>query len=193
MDYKKYNDYELIYMVRENDDYSYGTLLNKYLPIIRSIAGDYYKRFDSFGYELDDFIQEGHLGFQKALRYFDEKKDILFYTFVTLCINRRLLSFCKRITCDKKNISSYYFDDIDKISIADEDDTELYFLEKEFYSDIWSIVYTYPIEYSCVFELRLNQFHYPEIERLLNISSRRAQRMMHILYKKIRKELQVYI
>ena len=193
MNYKKYNDNELIYMIRENDDFSQNILYEKYQPIIKKFATDFYIRYKSSGYDYEDFLQEATIGFQKALRYFDEKKDILFYTFVTLCINRRLLSFCKRITCDKKNISSYYFDDIDNISIADEDDTELYLLEKEFYSDIWNIVYTYPIEYSCVFELRLNQFHYPEIERLLNISSRRAQRMMHILYKKIRKELQVYI
>jgi len=193
MDYKKYNDYELIYMVRENDDYSYGTLLNKYLPIIRKIAGDYYKRFDSFGYELDDFIQEGYLGFQKALASFDEKKDILFYTFVTLCINRKIISFCKRITCDKKNISSYYFDDIDKTAVADNDDTESLFLEREMISDIWDVIYTFPIEYACVFELKTNMFKYQEISHLLDIPVRTAQFMMRRLYKKIRKELQVYI
>lgn len=193
MDYKKYNDYELIYMVRENDDCSYGTLLNKYMPIIRKVAGEFYKQFDTFGYDLDDFIQEAYLGFQKALRYFDENKNILFYTFVTMCINRRLLSFCRRITCDKKNISSYYLEDIDTSPVADEDDTEMFFLEQELYSNIWNVVYTFPLDYICVFELKINMFQYPEIETLLDIPIRRAQFMMRKLYKKIRNELQVYI
>ena len=35
MDYKDYNDYELIYMVRENDDSSYDILFQKYIPIIK--------------------------------------------------------------------------------------------------------------------------------------------------------------
>jgi len=38
MNYKKINDYELLYMVRENDDYSKDLLYEKYLPIIKSLA-----------------------------------------------------------------------------------------------------------------------------------------------------------
>ena len=38
MDYKKYNDYELISMVCENDEDSYYSLFSKYELIIKSIA-----------------------------------------------------------------------------------------------------------------------------------------------------------
>ena len=51
MDYKKYNDYELVYMVRENDDISQDILFKKYDPILRKIAGEYHSKFKSNGYE----------------------------------------------------------------------------------------------------------------------------------------------
>ena len=47
MKYKNYNDYELIYMVKENDDFSYDALYKKYMPIIKSIAYDFYIKYKS--------------------------------------------------------------------------------------------------------------------------------------------------
>ena len=97
MNYPNYNDYELISMVKENDENSYDILYQKYLPIIKKIASNYYFKYSNYGYDYEDFLQESHLAFQRALRYFDESRNSLFYTFVTVCLNRRLLSFSQRI------------------------------------------------------------------------------------------------
>ena len=43
MKYKQYNDYELIYMVRENDDSSRDILYQKYIPIIHHLANNFYQ------------------------------------------------------------------------------------------------------------------------------------------------------
>jgi len=190
MEYKKYNDYELVYMVRENDDDSYAILFEKYLPIIRRIAGDYYKSYSSYGSDLDDFIQEGYLGFQKALLSYDENKDVLFYTYVVLCIHRKLLSYCKRITCDSKNISNTNYVDYESIPLMDDSPLlEDIFTNRELYHNIWDIVYTFSFEYTCVFELRMNHFHYDEISTLLDISVRRAQFIVRKIQQKLRKEI----
>jgi len=190
MNYKKYNDYELIYMVREHDDDSYGTLFQKYLPIIRKIACDYFKKFSSYGYDLDDFVQEGYLGFQGALLSFDENKDILFYTFATMCIHRKVLSFCKRISSEQKNIRNTYLVDCDEVPILDPfpgmDDI---FMNRELFSCIWDVVYSFSFEYSCVFELRMNHFQYSEISLLLDIPVRRAEFIVRRIYKRIRQQL----
>ena len=194
MNYKKYNDYELIYMVRENDDASYGTLLNKYLPIIKRMAYDYYKCYSEYGYDIDDFIQEGYLGFQNAVNSYDEKKDVLFYTFASLCIKRRIMTFCKRITCDKKNIKSTELIDCDMIPIEDPTiQIEYDSVCKETFSEMWDVVYSFPIDYSCVFELRFNHFQYQEIEYLLEIPVRRAEFMMKKIFEKIRKEMKLFV
>ena len=51
--------------------------------------------------------------------------------------------------------------------------------------------FTFPFEYTCVFELRMNQFQYLEIEKLLGVSVRRAEFMVHRIQKKIRKEFTI--
>ena len=192
MSYKNYNDYELIYMVRENDEWSYNILFQKYLPIIRKIAFDYYKGYSSYGYDIDDFIQEGYLGFQQALKSYDENKNILFYTFVSLCIQRKIISFCKKISNDKKNISNKNTVDLDEVSIVDNKLLiDEYFSKRDFIKCIWDVIYTFPFEYTCVFELRMNQFQYLEIEKLLGVSVRRAEFMVHRIQKKIRKEFTI--
>ena len=118
MDYKKYNDYELIYMVQEEDDFSRKVLYQKYSPIICNIASDIYKQFGQYGYDYDDFVQEAYIAFQNALISYDSTRNILFYTFVVICIRRRLLSFCRKITRGAKNIS-FYSDDFDETFIVD--------------------------------------------------------------------------
>ena len=193
MKYKDYNDYELIYMVRDQDENSYGILFQKYLPIIKRIACDYYKSYSTYGYDLDDFIQEGYLGFQKAVTSYNEHKDILFYTFVTLCVHRKILNFCKRITCDRKNISNNFFVPCEEANLTDEMDIEKFLSHRELLSMIWDVVYSFPIEYSSVFELRMNQFHYSEISQLLEIPDRRAEFMVRKILKRIRKECSLFL
>ena len=61
MDYKKYNDYELIYMVRENSTDSKDILREKYQPVLKSIAKEFYKSFKYYGYEYEDFLQEAEI------------------------------------------------------------------------------------------------------------------------------------
>ena len=190
MNYQNYNDYELIYMVREHDDDSYDVLFQKYLPIIKKIASDYYKNFSSYGCDLDDFIQEGYLGFQRAVSSYDEEKDILFYTFVVICIHRKILSFCRKITSSRKNISNHYLVDCDDVPLLDPfPGMESLFLNRDFLTCLWNVIYSFPFEYTCVFELRMNQFHYSEISELLDIPIRRAHFIVNKVQKKIRQEL----
>ena len=58
MDYKNINDYELIYMIRENDS-DKNIVFNKYKPLVESIAKECYKKTNK-SIDLDDLIQEGY-------------------------------------------------------------------------------------------------------------------------------------
>jgi len=190
MNYKNYNDYELIYMVRENDDYSYDILFNKYLPIIKNIAKQYYKSYNSYGYDLDDFEQECYIGFQKAIINYNDSKNAIFYTFATLCIERHIISFCTKISNSKKNISNIYLESIEKVNISDNlDILNDYCIYNSNIKEIWNIIYNKNIDYISVFELRWNHFEFSEIGKLLDIPKRRAQSIYRncILY--IQKQL----
>ena len=184
MDYKKYNDYELIYMVRENDDAYLKVLYDKYYPMIRSIAYHYYQAYPNYGYELDDFIQEGFLSFQKALNQFNEEKDVLFYTFACVCIHRGFISFCRKISFSNKNIPFMNSVSIEEISIEDKkSDIDTIFSTYEFEKVCNQILFELPDDLGCLFELRYNGFNYREIGILLDI----PRSTVDFRFRKIRK------
>ena len=174
MNYKSLNDYELIYMVRESDDSSRNILYEKYMPIISSVSSDYYLKYKDFGCDYDDFLQEAMIGFQKALVSYDENRDNLFYTFVIVCIHRRLLSFC-RAFMNKKNKSNILNVSIDDISCIDErENLDSILTEREMEKELKTVIFDLAWEEGLIFELRMNGFHYVEIGELLDISPRRV-------------------
>lgn len=187
MNYKNYNDYELISMVRENDEFSYYSLFEKYKPIVKNISKEFYDRYSDYGYDYDDFIQEGYVGFQNALNKYDSSKGALFYTFVELCIRRRLLSFTKNISLPKRNISNKYFislDDLDvrdnSVSLNDELDYE------DTMNIIKDVLYSLDLKYTAPFELKMNNFSLKEISIFLEVSINSVSYRVNLVRDEIR-------
>ena len=170
MNYKKYNDYELIYMVREHDEDSNDILYQKYIPIIHHLANSFYQSNKYYGYDYDDFVQEATLAFYKALTSFDEKENTLFYTFVILCIRRKLISFSERISTHKNNVLLRDYLSIDEIEFEDRKaNIESLMKNHEVEKIIKQFIYSLSFERSCIFELKYNGFSYREISQLLEI------------------------
>lgn len=170
MNYKKYNDYELLYMVREKDDFSGDILYQKYQPLLSKIAMEFYNQYRVYGYDFEDFFQEASIAFQKSVFCYDELKNIQFYTFVMVCVRRRLLSFCRKISNSKKNVPNYELVSIDETSVSDEkSDVFSFFQNIEFQKFCRDTILNTDIEVSSVFELKMNGFTIHEIEQLLNI------------------------
>lgn len=185
MDYKKYNDNELIYMVRENDEISANILVNKYYPIILNISNEYYKKYNGYIYDFDDFYQEGLVSFYKALSTYNNTKDVLFYTYVVFCIRRSLSSFGKLVN-KKKNKDDNI--DINELEYAIED-VKTNPINRDSYIELENIVrdviFSLPLESGSILELKTNGFTYKEIGKLLDIpissvefKSRRARKML---------------
>ena len=192
MNYKNYNDYELIYMVRENDDDSKDILFKKYDPIIRNIVNEYYNNFSIYGYAYDDFYQEALVSFQRAILVYDENKDSLLYSFIILCVRRNLQSFCRNISTNKSNLFITNSVDIDDCSIEDvssEISNHIDYLE--FQSICKKVIYNLPSLSSAILELKLNGFTYREIGILLDIPSSsvefRSRRGRNILRKNLKR------
>ena len=192
MNYKKYNDYELIYMVHEEDEWSRKILYQKYNPVICSIANEIYGRFNQYGYDYEDFVQEAYIAFQGALSSYNEEKNTLFYSFVVLCIRRRLLSFCRKITRGIKNIS-FYNSDFDETLVVDDKSSVL-----SLHNDIeiqrifHKIIINLPLEEGAIFELKMNGFTYREISTLLSIPVSSVEFRNRKARNMLRKELQKY-
>lgn len=187
MNYKNYNDYELISMVRENDEFSYYSLFEKYKPIVKNISKEFYDRYSDYGYDYDDFIQEGYVGFQNALNKYDSSKGALFYTFVELCIRRRLLSFTKNITLPKRNISNKYFVSLDDLDVRD---NSVSLNDELDYEDTMNIIkdalYSLDLKYTAPFELKMNNFSLKEISTLLEVSINSVSYRVNLVRDEIR-------
>ncbi len=185
MDYKKYNDNELIYMVRENDEASTSILLRKYSPIIYKLAREYYNKYIGYGYEYDDFYQEALSAFYRAIFTYSDSKGVLLYTYIVACIKRALSSY-KRVISGKSNTDVHV--DISEIEYCIED-TKENIQERYFYRELESIVrdviFGLSLEAGAILELKINGFTYKEISVLLDIpmssvefKSRRARNIL---------------
>lgn len=195
MDYKQYNDYELIYMVNENDENSRNLLVNKYKPLINSIAGSYYRNYKCIGYQYEDFYLETMFAFYNALYSYDPSKDALFYTYVILCMRRSLSSYVRGIQSDKKRAFLDNYVELDEISYCIEDpktNLENIYNGLEMESLIKNLMYDIPLKLSSILELKLNGFNFVEIAYLLDIPRStveyRIRRIRKILQSKIRQE-----
>ena len=88
MNYDEINDYEVLSMVADNEDAT-ELLFKKYKPLIVGLAKKIYNNNQNTGFDLNDLIQEGMIGFSTAINTFDENKDTTFFTYAKTCIERR--------------------------------------------------------------------------------------------------------
>ena len=92
MNYKDYNDFELIEYIRENSEEANEILFKKYKPMIVSFATKMVNYSPNLGLEINDLIQEGMLGLNTAINAYDENDEASFYTYAKTCIERRIIS-----------------------------------------------------------------------------------------------------
>lgn len=188
MNYEGINDYELIYKIREYEDESaFYDLVKKYEPIIINCAKKYYLRNPYYGVDLNDYIQEGRIAVFKALKSFDVNGASLFYTYVTLCIERCMITYCRGLSTTKNYLLNNCMNDDAYLFCGDKEFEPSFFIGN-MYIDKFIIDYKNSLDFldSNIFELRYNGFSYIEIGLLLDVSSTTVAR--HLC--KIKKTLQ---
>ena len=107
IDFSKYNDYELLYLVRTNVEEAREILFWKYSYLIRS-------RINRLGVPRlywDDYYQEGCLMLHKAIKIYDENSKMSFTKFFELLLRRRILTLLRK---DLKEYEIEKFEDFDE-------------------------------------------------------------------------------
>ncbi len=91
-EYRKYadiNDYELLYMMHQKDDYALEGLFNKYDGFIWSlIVGGWQESM--MGMSKQDVSSALRLKLYEACFSYNESKNASFYTYLSLCLVRRI-------------------------------------------------------------------------------------------------------
>lgn len=177
--YRNLNDYEIMYMVEENEE-AKDLLFDKYRPIVINIAKGYLLNGKKLGLELDDLVQEGYLGLYSAFKNYNPDQNTLFYTYALISIRSKILN------CIKKN-STYKHKSLNQsLSLSqpisgNQDSTfidfvvdersifpELVVEETEFIDSFNSFLFSLDIESASVFELNMNGFSNADIGKLLD-------------------------
>lgn len=195
----KNNDYELLYLISENNEEAKELFYNKYKPIIEMKAKKLSRVAQSKGYDYNDLVQEGMIGLTNAINSFSDQKDVQFTTFANLCIERQMASFIRNISAGRHKIlnDSVSFETTNSygsplINLLDDKNVnpETSFIESEekedLYNDIVSILKDVEVE---IFELRAKGFSYKEIASLLNITEKSVGKHIERIKNKINKIL----
>ena len=105
MDYRDFNDYELLSYIAENNEEANNILIKKYEPLINKIATKMIPYCKSNGLDKNDLVQEGMLALNSAITNYNDSKNANFGTFAKLCIERRIANYIRSFRRDKS--SSY--------------------------------------------------------------------------------------
>ena len=161
------NDNELIYMIREGDDFAVKRLFEKYRPLVNSIANSFYVFSKRLGIEFSDLMQEGYIGLYNAYSSFNEFGDVKFYTYALTCIRNHLNTYCRNMGVKKNYFlnNSVCLDDYEA-SLFNYCSNFIYFDEESNFVNIKNLL---SFKCSIVFELRINGFKSKEIARLLDV------------------------
>lgn len=193
MAYSNYNDYELMYLISENNEDAYKTAFDKYQPLIYKEAIKYFFLAQKLGITKEDLIEEGKIGLYRAIKNYNH--DVEFYTFASICIKRSILKIIEKNSTSKQKILN------ESINI-DNDIEDFCYYHQEKYKDIAQNIIDRDFENkiiifkndlneldSSIFELKYNGFAYKEIATLLNLSKKDVDNRLLSIRNKLKKYL----
>ena len=198
MNYSDFNDYELIEYANENNEDANNILIKKYEPLIHSIANRMLKSCSYIGLEESDLVQEGMIGLNHAISYFNEQKDIIFYTYAKTCIERRMISTiiaAKRLKHRVLNESISLNTDnedvsFDKILKDESSNPEKIVMDSEETEKLIESIKGSLTDFELqVFELMLSYFKYGEIAEILDKEKKQVDNAMQRIKNKVREKI----
>ena len=165
-----YNDFELVSLAQEGNEDAINMLYEKYRPIIIKKSKIAFLNSPHYGIDINDIMQEGFIGLDEAIKSFSQDMNATFYTFASICINREIANYLKRINNSKGKILNEAItidENMEKI-IGDKTDIELDFLKKDNETNQTAdFKKTLTCFEAKVLELRLNDYTLDEIANKL--------------------------
>ncbi|MDD2435064.1 MAG: sigma-70 family RNA polymerase sigma factor [Bacilli bacterium] len=201
MNYRDYNDNELISYIKENNEEANNIIFEKYRPLIIGASQKMFNYCKNSGLELNDLIQEGMLGLNQAINSFDTTRDITFYTYAKTCIERKIVSLVvasRRLKHKilNESISLEVYNDSEEIVSLDKllgdnsynPENIIFDMEKnnELIDQIEKNLTSFEQQ---VFELKINNFNYNEIAEILDKDSKSIDNALQRIKTKIKNEL----
>lgn len=196
MDYKEYNDFELLAYVSDSEE-AYDILYKKYEPLIYSTAKRLINIASIGGLDMSDLMQEGMLGLTTAINNFDETKETIFYTFAKTLIERSMLTAVttsRRLKHKALNDSVPIETEVEGVSktldnILKDDslNPEVLVVSKDSEEQLLEMINKVLTDNElAVFDLKINGFNYTEIAEILESTPKQIDNSLQRIKKKIR-------
>lgn len=197
MNYKDFNDYELLDQIYSCSENANEILLYKYRPLIVSEAKNYIK-YSHGGVDLNDLIQEGLLGLNDAINNFRNEKDANFGTYAKICIKRKMANLIKSTMSYKNKILNDYVsidndeeEPIDHFLIDNSNNPINLVEDYDFQDRVLSYMNDKLSEIEkSVFDLKLNGFNYKEIAILLDKDTKVVDNCIQRIKVKLKKAIE---
>ncbi len=201
MDYRDYNDSELLSYIAENNEEANEIIFKKYEPLIVTISKRMYRYCKNAGLEITDLIQEGRLGLNIAINGYQNNKDVTFYTYARTCIERGIINYVVRAKRQKNKILNESLSlelpdgeqyKLESLFADNSQNPEMQILEFEREQELINNVKETLTDFEQqVFELKLASFSYKEIAEILEKDLKAVDNALQRIRNKAREQLKV--
>jgi len=200
MNYKDLNDYELVSKVSESEEVT-ELLFDKYMPLIKNIARKLYDENRNSGLDFNDLVQEGMIGFSKAINTYNEHKDTLFFTYARKCIEHGIITSIINANRKKHSVLNNSLsmeapnkdedDSIEKFISDKMSDPEAILLDFENVNILTNNLKQELTSFEeQVFDLRKSGFTYREIAEVLNVEPKRVDNALQRMKNKVKEYIE---
>ena len=167
----EHNDFELVDLAKDHNEEAIKTIYEKYKPIILGKANFLYGTINHRGIDLNDLIQEGYIGLDKAINSFKEDNNVTFYTFASKCIERQIIGYIRKSSNKRQKVlnEAITIDDGMEHILKDSLDIENNFIDKEDNKNIVDKLKSDLSEFERnVLDYRLKGYNMNEIAKITN-------------------------
>ena len=189
-----HNDYELVFLAQEGNEDAINVIYQKYKPIVVKKSKNAIVFASHHGVEINDIMQEGFIGLEEAIRNFSQDTDATFYTFATLCIDRQIASYLKKMTSGKDRVlnEAVTINDSLEKTMRDDMDIERYFIGKDNNKEMAIIIREKLTDFEKkAFDLRVKGYSFDEIAKALNKDMKAIYNTFFRIREKIKKNIKI--
>lgn len=189
-----HNDYELVFLAQEGNEDAINLIYQKYKPIIVKKSKNAIVFASHHGVEINDIMQEGFIGLEEAIRNFSQDTEATFYTFATLCIDRQIATYLRKMTSGKDRVlnEAVTINDSLEKTMRDGMDIEKYFIGKDNNKEIAIIIREKLTDFEKkAFDLRVKGYSFEEIAKTLNKDMKAIYNTFFRIREKIKKNIKI--
>ncbi len=196
--YNDFNDYELLYMIRQKDEVALEILLKKYHNTIMGIVYGMFRYARILRISKDELYSAGMTGFAQAVECYREDMKVTFVSFLKLCVERE----CRSLIRKHRGLSYSLISGSLSLDMTISEDENLYLIDtiactNPDFDPQWQFRFNEAkrelvekLKKMTIFEVkvvkyRMEGYSYAEIAEICNVSSKAVDNALQRIKKKL--------